>query len=265
MDMKRNRKYFWFFAALLFVFVHFLASCEEVPKTTETAETAPTTTTVEDTTAGTAPTTAEKTTEATVSTAETEATETTEEPKDELPQVVSGDIHSMLQQGFIAAISVGESIMRNVLQVQNKTDLDLEITLPFGTYFASNSGNVQNMLAREEKSFFVAAGQIAVLYVEVACMNIYRDIPGDKNYFTVAMLAENSRLIKLLKAMGESAVSYEVVQAAVWHIADNPGKEAILGALVHENGEYAIKGPDYEAALRLVELADSGSVRKTER
>jgi hypothetical protein len=174
----------------------------------------------------------------------------------------TGEIHAMLQKGFIAAVSVGESIMRNVLQVQNKTDSGLEITMSFGTYFAANSGNVQNMLAREQKSFFIEPGQIEVLYVDVACMNIYKDIPGEKNYFTVEALADNSRLIKLLKILEENPVSYEITQAAVWIIADNPGKEAVLGAIVYENGEQAIKDSDYKEALRLIELADRWDMSK---
>ena len=167
----------------------------------------------------------------------------------------SGEIGEMIKKGTIAAISAGESTMRNIIQIQNKTDSKLEVTIPFGTYFAANSGNVQNMLARREKSFLVKPNQIGVSYIETACMNIYKDAPGEKSYFTVDMLAEDSRLIKLLKILDDNNSSYEIAQAAIWHMADNPGKEAILEALVYENGERAITQSDYEEALRLVALA----------
>ena len=171
-----------------------------------------------------------------------------------LREEFAGDIYAMIQKGSIAAISVGESVMRNVVQIQNKTDMRLEVTIPFGTYFAANSGNVQNMLAREEKVFFVKPNQTGILYIDTVCMNIYKDIPGEKSYFTVDMLEQNSPLIAFLKILDENAVSYEIAQAAIWHILDNPGKEAILGALVYEDGEHAITESDYKEALRYIAL-----------
>gem|GEM_PF-2097025 len=174
----------------------------------------------------------------------------------------SGDIHAMIHKGYIAAVAAGDSISRNLLRIQNKTDSKLEVTIPFGTYFAANSGNVQNMLARREKNFSVRAGQSGVLYIDTACMNIYKDTPGESDYFTVEMLAENSQLIKLLKVLDENGAGYEIAQAAIWQAADNPGKEAILGALVYENGKGAITAFDYDEALRLVEAARDSEIIK---
>ena len=174
----------------------------------------------------------------------------------------SGDIHTMIKKGYIAAVSAGDSIKGNLLRIQNKTASKLEVTIPFGTYFAANSGNVQNMLARKEKKFSVRANQSGVLYIETACMNIYKDAPGENDYFTVEMLPENSRLIKLLKVLEENEVSCEIAQAAIWQAADNPGKEAILGALVYENGAQAITASDYEEALRLLKESESSVITK---
>ncbi|MCL1792950.1 MAG: hypothetical protein FWG34_03685 [Oscillospiraceae bacterium] len=169
----------------------------------------------------------------------------------ELRKNFSGTIHEMMGKDLIAAVSVGESIMRNIVQIQNKTDLKLEVTIPFGTYFASNSGNVQNMLAREEKTFYVKPNQIGILYIDALCMNIYKDIPGEKSYFTVDKLDASSPFVKILRILRDTGSSYEVAQAAIWHMADSPGMDAIVNALVYENGEGAITRSDYEEALRI--------------
>ncbi|MCL2159916.1 MAG: hypothetical protein FWH48_10955, partial [Oscillospiraceae bacterium] len=128
----------------------------------------------------------------------------------ELRQDFVGDIFSLMQKELILAISVGDSISRSIVQIQNNTKSKLEITIPLGTYFAANGGNVQNMLAREQKVFALAAEQTGALYISTACMNIYKDIPGEKNYFTLETLEPDSPLLSLLNALCENESSYEV-------------------------------------------------------
>ena len=181
----------------------------------------------------------------------------------------SGDIYSMIEKEYISAVSLGDSITRNRIIIQNRTDLKLEVKIPFGIYLAANSGSVQNMAVREEKTVIVEPEQRGSIYINTACMNIYKDIPDDRNYFTVDILPEDSRLIKILKVLKENNSSFEIAQAAIWYIMDNPGKDVILETLVYESKdetesesenediirEWAITEEDYDEALRLIELA----------
>lgn len=166
-----------------------------------------------------------------------------------------GDIYSMIEKEYIAAISIGESMTRSRIIIQNRIKSRLEVTVPFGIYLEANSGNVHNILVRKEKIISVGSEQHGTIYVETACMNIYKDDPEDKNYFTINILQEDSQLIKLLKVLDENNSSYEITQAAIWYVTDNPGKDVILDALVYEDGTKAITENDYNEALRLVELA----------
>jgi hypothetical protein len=59
---------------------------------------------------------------------------------------------------------------------------------------------------------------------------------------------------RLLKAAEETESSYEITQAAIWQITDNPGKEKILATILYQDGTDAISEEDYAEALRLVEL-----------
>jgi len=173
----------------------------------------------------------------------------------EIKQDFIGDIWSMMEKGYIAARAEGDSISRCRLLIQNNTNSRLIVTAPFGVYFAANRGNVQNMLIREERAFSVEAGIAGSAYIATACMNIYRDVPDSTNYFNAEMLDEDSPLINLLKAAKQNGSSFEVTQAAIWQITDNPGKDIILSTIMYQDGTDAITEEDYEEALRLIELA----------
>jgi len=181
----------------------------------------------------------------------------------------TGDIYSMIEKEQIVARVAGDSITRCRITVENHTESRLEITIPLGVYLTAYSinsdverlgGSTQNMLVTKEMKFKINPGKYASKYIDTACMNIYKDVPGDTVYFNINMLEEDSQLFKLLKVIEENESSYEVTQAAVWYITDNPGKDVILAALEYEdeNGEraQAISEEDYIEALRLVELSE---------
>jgi len=178
----------------------------------------------------------------------------------QLREYFIGDLYSMIQKGYISAAISGRNITQSRVIIQNRTDAKLEVTIPFGTYFTANSGNVQNMLVREEVVLSINAGRRRSIYINTACMNMYKDIPDSTVYFTVNMLQEDSLLIKLLKTLEKNNSSFEVAQAAIYHIMDNPGKTAILESLAYEDEEtgereWAISLQDYNEALRMIEIA----------
>jgi outer membrane protein assembly factor BamD (BamD/ComL family) len=174
----------------------------------------------------------------------------------ELRKDFIGDIYSLGQKEYLAAVGVGDSITRTRIIVENRTESKLIVTLPFGMYFAANSGYIQNMIIREEKTLVIEAGRKKSIYINTACMNIYRDIPNEDSYFGITMLNDDSPLIPLLRVLAFNNASFAVAQAAVWQITDNPGKDIILGTLEYkENGTNAITEDDYNEALRLIDMA----------
>ena len=166
-----------------------------------------------------------------------------------------GDIYSLGIKEYLAAVGVGDSITRTRIIVENRTESKLIVSLPFGMYFAANSGYVQNMIIREEKTLVIEAGRKRSIYINTACMNIYRDIPDEDSYFGITVLAEDSPLIPLLRVLAANNASFAVAQAAVWQITDNPGKDIILDTLIYQDGTDAITEADYNEALRLIDMA----------
>jgi len=102
-------------------------------------------------------------------------------------------------------------------------------------------------------SVSVKAGYRASFAAQVACMNIYKDIPDRNDTFGVDVLAADDTLLELLNIFKLYESRFEVIQAAIWILQDNPTKHYIMEALEFDDGEQAITDEEYEEALRLVE------------
>ena len=172
----------------------------------------------------------------------------------ELREKFIGGIYSFWEADYIRIAVAGDSITRSRIWIENRTDSRLIVIIPYGTYLAANSGNVQNMLIREEVEISVDSGKVINFYINTLCMNIYKDIPDSTSSFMIDMLGEDLPVINLLKILDENNSSYEVSQAAVWQILDNPGKDTILNTIIYQDGTDAITEEIYEEALRIIAL-----------
>ncbi|MCL2059301.1 MAG: thioester domain-containing protein [Oscillospiraceae bacterium] len=172
--------------------------------------------------------------------------------------MAEGDFLSLLQEGAISISITGQNIERTTVALSNKLSRDLNVTIPLGVYFASSSGDVQNMVVRSPASARVPAGQGASVSVATACMNIHRDIPNSNNSF-LAMTLDNERLERVVRICDELGASYAVTQAAVWIVTDNPSDRELTGTLMTGGvgGGYGrvsvIKQDDLAEAKRIVE------------
>ncbi|MCL2099940.1 MAG: hypothetical protein FWH24_05855 [Oscillospiraceae bacterium] len=158
------------------------------------------------------------------------------------------------QEQKISGIITGSSINEINLTLRNNTDSRLIAHLPLGLYFMANSGYVQNMVLTKSLSVSVPVGEHIKISVPAACMNIYKDIPGTEDLFYLAELQEDDPLIELLEVLSLHDTGFEVVQAAVWYMRDNPSKQYMLDALEYDDGEKAITEEIYQQAAGLVDL-----------
>ena len=154
----------------------------------------------------------------------------------------------------ISGTITGNKINEIDLSLRNNTDSRLIAHLPIGLYFMANSGNVQNMVLLETVSVSVSAGGNIRITAPVACMNIYKDIPGADDLFFLGELEEDDPLLELLDLFKLYGAGFEVIQAAVWLLRDNPGRLYMLDALEYDDGEKIITEEVYAEAERLVGL-----------
>ena len=165
-----------------------------------------------------------------------------------------GDIYSFTEKGAVQTVIIGKSIREVALIVSNQTNSQLIINVPFGVYFAANSGNVQNMAVTKELSIKIDPAVTQTFFVETACMNIDKDIPQNGDSFSLKLLNAGDPLIKLLQTLSDKNSRYEVAQTAIWYLLDNPGKYNLMNTLEYTDGTWAVTEEIYDEA---VGIADS--------
>ena len=168
-------------------------------------------------------------------------------------KIFKGDLYDFTSKGYLQTIIIGKSIKEVTVIVKCNTVSQLEINIPFSVYFAANSGSVQSMAVIKEVTFRINSGETKTFTVETACMNIDRDVPQDGDSFAPQMLDSDDPLIKLLQTLSANSAKYEVAQAAIWYLRDNPGKYNIMNALEYPDGTKAITEDIYNEAVRLAD------------
>jgi len=165
------------------------------------------------------------------------------------------DLPEYMRDEDISVIITGSSINEINLDLKNNTESWLIMDLPLGLYFIADKENVQNMVLTESMNILsVGTGESLSITAQVACMDIYKDIPDGNDMFGIDMLEENDPLLDLLNIFGIYRSGFEVMQAAVWILQDNPTRQAVMAALEYDDGEQAVSDGDYDEALRLVEM-----------
>ena len=157
-----------------------------------------------------------------------------------------------VNQGYIQANVVMSSIDRGRIEIKNRTNNYLFLTIPAGTYFVASSPSDQNMLVTTPKTVSLSPNSSTTVNLSTACMNIKRDIPNERAGYTVGY-SNDQVLQNLVKLFEENNTSYYVRQAAVWIVTDN-ASYSDTGTLV-SNGRQAISMSDYNEAERLVARA----------
>ena len=169
--------------------------------------------------------------------------------------LIEGDIFALIQSGTIAIFVTGDTIDFTTARLVNKSRWNITVTIPLGTYFAANNSGVQDMVVREAKTVKVWANDSTSVSLKSACMNIAKAIPTPDNGFAIHALETNSKLKQVLTLLEETNAPYNVAQAAVWIVTDNPGDDELLNTLVHSNGERAIGPEDLAKAREIVKSA----------
>jgi hypothetical protein len=155
----------------------------------------------------------------------------------------------------ISAQVKGSSIDLTSLTISNDTPFGVTVAVPLGTYFGA-SGSVQNMVVLNSKEMFVSPGSSATKKIDTACMNIERSIPDSTDVMSVNSLDTASRLARLVEVLDENDCYYDVSQAAVWLVTDNPGDYALLHTL-YDGYSDVISDDELALAKQMVALADS--------
>jgi hypothetical protein len=138
------------------------------------------------------------------------------------------------------------------MTLKNNSTQELNVIVEPGTWFQAGSSSVQNMLVTAKYTVSLGSNESKTVYVDTACMNMTRDIPGSSNSFTISYHDSSSKLAKLAKYVDEHNTSYPVIQCAVWMITDNASGSQLLQSLVDQSGRSVVDQSDVDEARRIV-------------
>jgi hypothetical protein len=106
----------------------------------------------------------------------------------------------------------------------------LEVIIPAGAVFAPQSSGVQNMLVRVRQTVLLTPSDPqADVTVEVACINMARNVPTARDKLTIGQTLVSGDLLKLLQNPDFLHQSFRIQQFAVWTITDNPSRTQYVG------------------------------------
>lgn len=170
---------------------------------------------------------------------------------------LEGALLDLIAAGKIEANVAGSSIEYVSLSVRNLTAERIEVRIPAGTFFASNSASAQSMVATAQQVTYLGPGQSSSVSISTACANLPLDIPHSGNTFTIAQAPPQQELTLIASALASE--TYPVRQAAVWIVTDDANFSS-LGILVRGDpsgygGTRVISPEDAAKAMRVLATA----------
>lgn len=111
------------------------------------------------------------------------------------------------------------------------------IRIPAGSYFASGSGNVQNMLSYRTSRLRLHRGnRSANPTLDVVCANQHRAIPTSQNGMTFAGAAPSEDLVRVAREIEAENAPYATAQAAIWIVSDDATADGLASLVWQSNG-----------------------------
>lgn len=116
------------------------------------------------------------------------------------------------------------------VRVTSKHAGPLTVSVPVGMMFTPRSPSVQTMVVRRPATIRLArSGVSQEVKVNVSCIEMAKDSPGESDEFSVSSTAARPELAKLLSAPGFVNQSFRVQQFAIWTVTDNPRRDSYPG------------------------------------
>jgi len=159
-----------------------------------------------------------------------------------------------IEKKYVLFSAWGKNIESSNIEIKNVSELNLNLTIPLGTYLGANSNSYQNMILTKAQNIVLDAENTVKSTVSTACMNMYRSIPKSSNDFGITQLPDNDLRTKVIKELNRGNYSFRIIQAAIWIVTDNASYEA-MGTLKNNDGTRVINNQDYTAASAIVNRA----------
>jgi hypothetical protein len=180
-----------------------------------------------------------------------------------LTEITEGrDVVDLLREKKIEVQAQGDGIEKVSVRIRRLVAYPLAVRIPVGTFFVSVDPSAQNMVTTVQSKARLRTDEWDSVYVDAACANRPRNIPGSSDRFTVQRSPQQVQLARLMPILAKAGVDPETRQAAVWIVTDN-ADYGDLGILVARPiGSRVINEQEAARAMRICDEAGIDITRK---
>lgn len=195
------------------------------------------------------------------STTETPIPSRTPTPRPTL-EVREGYLPDLLEMGYVQARAQGINVEELSLELKRLKDVILVVHIPAGVHFKAPISQVQDMVSIRSKEVRLTDYSLTSVTIQVACLNLEREIPGSKHTFTILGTVEDEALRAFLAEyeLGDGRTSFAPMQAAVWIITGDASYED-LGRL----SVYYSRAIDEDVAISAMQYLDEVGIDITQK
>ena len=123
----------------------------------------------------------------------------------------------------------GNGLQRINIALKSTSDSPLQVVIPLGTIFETQSAGVQSMIVIESRVLSLKSRSSVSSSVPVACSTMELDQPDENNTFAISGIPAPEDLVKLLYNLDFKNETFRVKQFAIWTITDNPTRDGYVG------------------------------------
>jgi hypothetical protein len=169
----------------------------------------------------------------------------------------SQDITTLLEEGIIEVEAKGIDITKVKLRIRRILEFDLNVIIPAGTYFESESANIQNMISIRTETIKLNNDTWQEKEILAGCANRERIVPGPNHTFNIKISPNQYELYLLSRILDEYKYSNSITQAAIWILSDDSSYEdlGILGRYIGLRNYRLISYDDTAQAMQIIEDA----------
>jgi len=175
------------------------------------------------------------------------------------------DIVDVLNEKKIEVQVSGSGIQSVAVRIRKLVPYPLAVRIPVGTFFVSANPHAQNMVTTAESTIKLESNEWEFISPEAACANRPRNVPRNRDFFTVQKSPHQTELARLVPVLDSTRVDTETRQAAVWIVTDDASYRD-LGILVSSpfgfGGKRVIREQQTARAMQICDQAGIDITRK---
>ncbi|MFH1032360.1 MAG: CARDB domain-containing protein [Chloroflexota bacterium] len=138
-------------------------------------------------------------------------------------ELVSVGLVEGLNRGLVDVSAQGKHTMDTIhLTVTSTTDKYLRIVIRPGTMFFPQSTSDQRLIALTSTNILLNPHQKSQPYINTACMDMERDVPGESEKLTIRESAVSPDILLLTNLPDFQTQPFRIQQFAIWTITENP-------------------------------------------